>query len=70
MYSCNLVGVNVVHVQLLQSPPPSLWRRRREAVRHLGQGQSRFLSPVEATYLQLVEDVAYDTRLGVVSVLD
>lgn len=66
----NVVGVNIVHVQPLRSPPPSLWRRRREAVRHLLRGQSRYLSPIAAMYLQSANDVTYDTRLGVVSVLE
>lgn len=65
-----IVDVIIVHVQPLQSPPPSLWRRRREAVHHLLECQSRSSSLVEVSYLQLEAETAYDTGVDEFSALD
>ena len=65
-----IVDVNIVHVQPLQSPPPSLWRRRREAVHHLLECQSGRWSLVKVFHLQLETETAYDTRLDEFSALE
>ena len=64
-----VVSVDVVHVQPLQSPPPSLWRRRREAVLHLLECQLGSSGLVEVLYLKLEAETAYDTGLDEFSAL-